>query len=168
MSLFRKLIDSKNIPKHRKAIPVMSPLSGRVKPLDSTPLVIFTQRLLGEGIALEPSGSQIFAPFDCKIDTLPITGDQIVLRSTQGLKLLIQVGIGTHLLMGEGIKLHAKEGAILRAGDKILEFNLSKLKAKTESILCPITLLNSDKILGIEPHYHQALALEDKLFTIYI
>lgn len=168
MTLFHKLIDPKNQPEHRKKIPLLSPLTGRVRSLDDVPMHIFSQRLMGEGIAIEPSGYQVFAPFDCKIEKLPVTGEQIRLRSAKGLQVLIQIGIGTHNMMGEGFKFHTKEGSVVRAGEIILDFNLSKLKAKADSILCPVTLLNSDRTLGIEPHYRQALAMEDKLFTIYL
>lgn len=175
MSLFSKQILSgshsvhsvKN-PEANRKIAIPSPLNGRVKPLDSVPLKVFSQRLLGEGIAIEPSGYQLFTPFDCKIDQLPATGEQIRLRASNGLLLLIQLGIGTERLMGEGFQFHVKEGDTVRKGDHILDFDLRKMKAQLDSILCPVTVLNSQKVKGIEPNYRQVLALEDHIFYLHL
>ncbi len=167
MSLFSRILTSPP-DNFKKRLTIQSPLSGRVLPLNDMPSLVHNERLLGEGVTVSPSGYQILAPFHCRIESLPATGDHIKLRSAQGFLLNIQVGINTARLHGEGFKFYAKAGAVLQQGQKILEFNLNKLKAKADSPLCAITLLNSDKVLGIEPHYRQAIALDDPIFSIYL
>ncbi|MCY7296363.1 PTS sugar transporter subunit IIA [Alteromonas sp. a30] len=167
MSLYGCLLSS--APSHfKKQLRIASPLSGRVRALDDIPLLIHQERLLGEGVAIEPTGYQVFAPFQCRIEELSKTGEHIKLRSTQGLILLIQIGVNAARLHGEGFKFYAKQGDVLQAGQKLLEFNPNTLKLKADSTLCSVTLLNSDKVLGIEPHYRQSLAMEDALFSIYL
>lgn len=168
MSLFRKLVSSENLPPHKNKITIASPLTGRVKPLDEMPVALFRERLLGEGIVIEPSGYQIIAPFDCKIEQLPKTGEQIRLRSAKGVQLLIQIGWQAENMMGEGFKLYAGENDVVRKGQIILDFDLRKLKNNLKTTLCPVTVLNSNKIAGLLPYYHQVLAGEDDLFSLFI
>lgn len=147
---------------------ILSPISGRVVPLEDVPQAIFSKKLLGDGVAIQPSGYQVLAPFDCKIVQLPVTGEQIRLRGKAGIQLLIQVGIGTYKIMGEGFKLHVQEGSVVKAGTVILDFNMNKIKHRIDSLLCPVTMLNSDKTLGILPNYRQAIAGEDSIFSILV
>lgn len=167
MSLFSRILTAPP-DNFKKRIAIPSPISGRVKPLDDMPSRVHTERLLGEGVVIAPSGYQVIAPFQCRIESLPKTGEQIKLRSAQGLLLLIQIGVNTQRLHGEGFVFHAKPGDVVKAGTKILDFNLNRIKAKADSPLCSVTLLNSDKVLGVEPHYRQVMALDDPIFSIYL
>lgn len=171
MTLFNRTLSqsgSANLPAHKKRWDVLSPISGRIKPLDDVPQLVYSQRLMGDGVAIQPSGYQVIAPFDCKVEALPITGEQIRLRSKNGILLVIQIGIGTYNVMGEGFKLHVKEAAVIEAGTIILDFNMNKIKGRIDSLLCPVTMLNSDKTKGIIPHYRQAIAGEDVLFSVLV
>jgi len=82
--------------------------------------------------------------------------------------LQIQLGVNSHLMLGEGFKRVIKPGQRFEKGQVLAEFSLIKMKLQLPSILCPITLLNSDKIKGIQGHYFQVIAGEDKLMTVYI
>lgn len=171
MTLFNRTLsqtDSANLPAHKKRWDIMSPISGRIKSLDNVPQQVFSQRLMGDGVAIQPSGYQVIAPFDCKVEALPTTGEQIRLRSKNGIVLVIQIGIGTYKIMGEGFKRHVQEKATITAGTVILDFNMNKIKGRIDSLLCPVTMLNSDKTKGILPHYRQVIAGEDVLFSVLV
>jgi PTS system glucose-specific IIA component len=71
-------------------------------------------------------------------------------------------------MMGEGFKRVVKQGEHFEQGQVLAEFSIIKMKRQLSSILCPITLLNSDKIKGLQAHYYQVVAGEDKLMTFYI
>lgn len=157
-----------NLPMHKKRWDILSPISGRVKPLDHVPQQVFSQRLMGDGVAIQPAGYQVVAPFDCKIEQLPVTGEQIRLRSKHGIMLVIQIGIGTYKVMGEGFKIHHKEGAVITTGTPVLDFNMNKIKTRIDSLLCPVTMLNSDKTKGIVPNYRQVIAGEDVVFSVLV
>lgn len=159
---------SAKLPAHKKRWDILSPISGRIKPLDEVPQQVFSQGLMGEGVAIQPAGYQVIAPFDCKIEHLPVTGEQIRLRSKHGILLVIQIGIGTHKVMGEGFKFHQKEGELITTGTAILDFNMNKIKGRIDSLLCPVTMLNSDKTKGIVPNYRQAIAGEDVIFSVLV
>jgi PTS system glucose-specific IIA component len=168
MGLFSRLIDPNSIPSHKKAIDIYSPLTGTVVPLDDVPHALFTERLFGEGIAIKPSGYQVLAPFTGTMLYFPELANQIRIKAQNGLQLQIQLGIDSHLMMGEGFKRAIKQGESFEQGQLLAEFSQVKMKKHLPSILCPITILNSDKVKGIQAHYFQVIAAEDKVMTVYI
>lgn len=167
MAIFHKLIEG-DIPAHKKALPVLSPMNGSVSTLDKVPQLLFKNRLLGEGVAITPSGYKVVSPFDGVIEAFPATKHQIRIKANNGIRMLIQVGIGSEQLMGEGFKSKLKAGDKISQGQQLLEFDLRKLKQLLPSVICPVTLLNSDKLLGIQVHQHQVIAGEDPAFTFYL
>jgi sugar PTS system EIIA component len=168
MMLFKRLLDPNNIPAHRKKISIQSPLSGKITTLDNAPNEIFKQRLFGEGVVIEPSGYQLFSPFSGKVDHLPITAHQIRLRAKNGIQLQIQLGLGSENMLAEGFKAKVKVGEVVSQGQVLIEFDLRIMKQKLHSLLCPITILNSDKLIGIVAHCHQVRALQDDCMTLYV
>ncbi|MCF2946746.1 PTS glucose transporter subunit IIA [Paraglaciecola aquimarina] len=168
MTLLGKLVKADNLPKHSKKLAISSPLSGAVVPLDEVPHDLFKHRLFGEGVAIKPSGYQVIAPFNGHIMEFPELANQIRLKAKNGLQIQIQLGIDSHLLMAEGFKRIKKPGDSFIQGDIIAEFSLIKMKKQLPSILCPVTLLNSEKVTAILPHYYSVIAGEDTIMSILI
>lgn len=168
MGFFSRLVDANSVPTHKKAVDISSPLTGKVMPLDDVPHAMFTERLFGEGVAIKPSGHQVLAPFSGTMLLFPELANQLRIKAKNGLQMQIQLGIDSHLMMGEGFKRVVKQGEHFEQGQVLAEFSIIKMKRQLSSILCPITLLNSDKIKGLQAHYYQVVAGEDKLMTVYI
>jgi PTS system glucose-specific IIA component len=168
MGFFSRLVDANSVPTHKKAVDISSPLTGKVIPLDDVPQAMFTERLFGEGVAIKPSGHQVLAPFSGTMLLFPELANQLRIKAKNGLQMQIQLGIDSHLMMGEGFKRVVKQGEHFEQGQVLAEFSIIKMKRQLSSILCPITLLNSDKIKGLQAHYYQVVAGEDKLMTVYI
>jgi PTS system glucose-specific IIA component len=129
---------------------------------------MFTERLFGEGVAIKPSGHQVLAPFSGTMLLFPELANQLRIKAKNGLQMQIQLGIDSHLMMGESFKRVVKQGEHFEQGQVLAEFSIIKMKRQLSSVLCPITLLNSDKIKGLQAHYYQVVAGEDKLMTVYI
>ena len=151
-----------------KAVDITAPLTGRTVPLEHMPSAVFKHRLLGEGVALEPSGSQVYSPIAGKVEVLDPTGEQIRIRGRDNLHLLIHIGTDTKRLMGEGVKFHIKQGTQVEQQQPLLQFNLPLYRRHLPSVLVAITLLNSNKTKGITAEYRPVLAKEDLLFTAYL
>ena len=168
MGLLSHLVDINSLPTHKIAIDIISPLSGKVVPLDDVPHALFNQRIFGEGVAIKPSGYQVLAPFSGTMLHFPELANQMRLRAKNGLQMQIQMGIDSHFMMGEGFKRTIKQGENFQQGQLLAEFSLVKMKRQLPSVLCPITILNSDKTKGLLAHYFQVIAGEDKLMTVYL
>jgi PTS system glucose-specific IIA component len=168
MTLLGKLVEIDKLPVHKKVLIISSPLSGTVVQLDDVPHELFKHRLFGEGIAIKPSGYQVIAPFNGTVMAFPELANQIRIKAKNGLQLQIQLGIDSHLMMGEGFKRQKLVGDTFNKGDVLGEFALPKMKKHLPSILCPITIINSEKVKGIQPHYYSVIGGEDTIMSVYI
>lgn len=168
MGIFTRLVNANSLPAHKKALEIYSPITGSVQLLDKVPHALFTERMFGEGIAIKPSGYQVLAPFSGTMLHFPELANQLRLKAKNGLQMQIQLGIDSHIMMGEGFKRFVKQGEHFEQGQLLGEFSLAKMKRQLPSVLCPVTLLNSDKIKGLQGHYYQVVAGEDFMMTVYI
>ncbi len=121
------------------ALSVLSPLDGTAVPLEQTPDPVFAELMLGDGLAVNPSSNTLYAPFDAKILNINKAGHAIVLTH-QGIEVLVHVGLETVALKGEGFKVFVHAGDEIKAGQKILEFDLNILRKKAASPLVLIVV----------------------------
>lgn len=122
---------------------VLSPLDGTAVPLEQAPDPVFAEHMLGDGLAVNPSSNVLYAPFDAKILNVNKSLHAVVL-SHGAAEMLLHVGIETVALKGEGFKVFVKPGEEIKAGQKILEFNLEILRKKAVSPLVLIVLTSPD------------------------
>lgn len=165
--LYTRLCEGE-LPSHRKQIPILSPINGRVKPLDDFPLEVIKQRMLGEGVVVEASGYQLVAPFDGIVERLNPTCEELRITSSSGVKMRIQLGLNAQHMMAEGFKIKVQEKIPFHTGQVLLEFDLRKMKSLLKSSLFAITIQNSQKLKGVVPNYRQVIAGEDNIFTLLI
>lgn len=105
-------------------------LDGTVLPLEEVPDEVFSQRIMGDGIAIEPSSSVVYAPADGEITVvMEETGHACGMKLKNGLELLIHVGVDTVSMGGDGFELLVKEGDIVKSGTPLIKFDKEKIKA---------------------------------------
>lgn len=122
---------------------VLAPLKGRVLPLSEVPDKTFSDKILGDGLAIEPVDGLVTAPFDATVTQIFKTGHAIGLNGPEGIELLIHVGIDTVKLGGQGFKALVKNGDQVRQGDPLIEFDLDFVRGKAPSIITPVVITNS-------------------------
>jgi multiphosphoryl transfer protein len=122
------------------ALTLLAPLAGWSTPLDEAPDEVFAARLLGDGVAIDPTGDTLHAPCDGEILLLPASRHAVTLRTEAGCEILLHVGIDTVALGGEGFEAHVRQGARVRAGAALLSFDLDLLARRAKSLLTPIIL----------------------------
>lgn len=105
-------------------------LDGTVLPLEEVPDEVFSQRIMGDGITIEPSGSVVYAPADGEITVvMEETGHACGMKLKNGLELLIHVGVDTVSMGGDGFELLVKEGDTVKSGTPLIKFDKEKIKA---------------------------------------
>ena len=124
--------------KHPDVLTLLAPLAGWSTPLDEAPDEVFAARLLGDGVAIDPTAGTLHAPCDGEIVLLPASRHAVTLRSDSGCEILVHVGIDTVALAGEGFEAHVRQGVRVRAGDVLLSFDLDFLARRAKSVLTPI------------------------------
>jgi phosphoenolpyruvate-protein phosphotransferase len=135
---------------------LLAPLDGWCTSLDATPDPVFAGRLLGDGLAIDPTGSTVHAPCDGEVVTLPASRHAVTLRATNGIEVLVHVGIDTVGLHGAGFEALVGVGAQVRAGDPLLRFDLDGLAQRVRSLLTPIVVLG-------EGHRVEALGVDSSV-----
>lgn len=125
---------------------VASPLTGRLVPLADVPDEMFAQRVMGDGIAIQPTDGTVVAPVDGQIAKLFPGGHGIALRSADGLEVLVHVGLETVKLKGDGFQVHAADGDIVAVGDRLVTVDLERLRALGVDTISPVVLLSDEAV----------------------
>lgn len=117
-------------PKEEVLTELKAGLSGKVIPLDDVPDNVFSQHVMGDGIAIEPSSDTVVAPADATVNAVMAdTGHACGLTFANGMELLIHVGVDTVDMNGEGFALLVEEGQKVRAGEGLIRFDKEKIHA---------------------------------------
>ncbi|EGV05102.1 glucose-specific phosphotransferase enzyme IIA component [Haemophilus pittmaniae HK 85] len=130
------------------------------------PDVVFSEKIVGDGIAIRPNGNKIVAPVDGVIGKIFETNHAFSMESKEGVELFVHFGIDTVELKGEGFTRVAAEGQSVKRGDTVIEFDLALLESKAKSVLTPVVISNMDEIASIEKKSGEAIAAETVVLTL--
>src|ERR671914_100921 len=128
---------------------LVAPVSGIIVPLDRVPDPVFAQRLVGDGLALDPLDQRVVAPCDARVLQVHRAGHALTL-SASGLEILIHVGLDTVTLEGKGFEQRVKAGAEVRAGDLLLTFDADYVATHARSLLTPVLVTNMERVTALE------------------
>lgn len=117
------------------------PLQGTIVPLEDVPDSTFANRLLGGGVAIDPSGSQVVAPAAGVVSQAFPTGHAVALTLDDGAEVLIHVGLDTVKMNGEGFTVHVKNGDRVAAGQPLVDFDRSAIEAAGYKAVTPVVIL---------------------------
>ena len=119
---------------------ILAPLSGLAVPLEQVPDDVFSQKILGDGIAIIPSDGKIYAPVTGEISNVMDTLHAYGFTSEDGLELLVHVGLDSVALKGEGFVSHVKTGDKVKAGQLVAEVDLKLLESKGVPTITPVLI----------------------------
>ena len=145
---------------------LLAPLAGWSAPLDEAPDEVFAARLLGDGVAIDPTGGTLHAPCDAEVVLLPASRHAVTLRTAAGCEILLHVGIDTVALGGEGFETHVSQGARVRAGEPLLSFDLDFLAQRARSVLTPIIVTSESGWTIRGRTVDRAIALGERLMEV--
>lgn len=107
-----------------------SPLDGRIIPIEEIPDEVFSQKIMGDGVGIEPTGNTVYAPADATVGVVMADSKHACgLVMDNGMEILIHVGIDTVDMNGDGFELFVKEGDRVKTGDPLISFTPEKIKA---------------------------------------
>jgi PTS system glucose-specific IIA component len=108
--------------------------------------VVFAEKIVGDGVAVKPSGTDVVAPVDGVVGRIFYDNAAFSMESDSGVEILVQFGIDTEELKGEGFTRVAEEGQRLKVGDVVLRIDLPLLEERAKSTLSPIVVTNMDQV----------------------
>ena len=105
-------------------------LDGKVMPIEEAPDDVFSQKIMGDGVGIEPTGNTVYAPADATVGVVMADSKHACgLVMDNGMEILIHVGIDTVDMNGDGFELFVKEGDRVKTGDPLISFTPEKIKA---------------------------------------
>lgn len=125
-------------------IQILTPVSGIVKDITEVPDQTFSDKVLGDGAAVIPEEGKIYAPADGTVVNIMDTKHGIMFQTSQGVELLIHIGLETVNLKGKYFTSRVENGAAVKAGDLLVEFDLDSIKKEGYNPITPIIVTNGD------------------------
>ncbi|MCD2501163.1 beta-glucoside-specific PTS transporter subunit IIABC [Clostridium sp. NSJ-145] len=147
---------------------IVSPIKGDVLPLSEVKDEVFSQGLLGKGVAIEPKEGKVVAPVDGTLTTLFPTHHALGITSDNGAEILIHVGMDTVQLEGKCFTPKVKQGERVKAGQVLLEFDIKGIKEAGYPVTTPVIVSNSDNYLDIIGTDKKDINTEEDLLTVMI
>lgn len=144
------------------------PINGNAVSLREMPDPTFSQELLGKGMAVDPEDGIVVSPVDGTVALLFETKHAIAIKTESGLELLIHIGIDTVKMNGNGFKSFVSTGDIVKAGQKIIEFDLDLVKKEAESPMTAVLITNCDDIKFVKSLNSGKVKQGDELFLVGI
>lgn len=132
-------------------IQVAAPLDGTVVPLDTVPDPVFAGGVMGPGVAIEPTGTTVYAPGAGVVVAAQPTGHAFGLQLDNGAEILIHVGIDTVNLKGEGFDVKVKNGDRVETGTPLVTFDRAVIEKAGYPLITPVIVLNGDTFDTVDP-----------------
>ncbi|UDI77386.1 PTS glucose transporter subunit IIA [Staphylococcus taiwanensis] len=145
---------------------VYAPLNGLVVPLSEVNDPIFSEGMMGKGVAIQPESYEIKAPIDGTISMVAVSKHAIGITSSNGVELLVHVGLDTVKLNGKGFYLLVSENEKVKVGQPILKFDASYIKEQGYDIITPVLITNSDEFEDVILDDTQHVKAKDKIMTV--
>ena len=123
---------------------LFAPVRGNIINREAIPDETFAAGVLGDGVGIEPDAGEVVAPFDGEVSSVTDTRHAIGITGPGEMEVLIHVGIDTVNMNGDGFELFVSEGDKVKAGQKLMTFDIAKIKAAGYSTTTAVLLTNSD------------------------
>lgn len=157
------VVDAATANKEKVNHVVAAPLKGDVLPLSEVPDQVFSEKMMGDGIAIRPTEGKVYAPFNGRVQMVFPTKHAIGLTSEDGLELLIHVGLDTVKLEGQCFDVLVEEGQEIKTGDVLMTFDLDYIQAHAKSDITPIIVTQAD-VTNLDYTTATTVTAGDKLF----
>ncbi|MBO5292160.1 MAG: PTS transporter subunit EIIC [Lachnospiraceae bacterium] len=141
--------DAKTVVPEVAALETAAPMTGEAMSLEKVADGVFSERMLGDGAAIEPEDGMVYAPFDGVVDMVFETKHAIGLHSDSGIELLIHMGIDTVRLEGKYFDVKVKDGDLVKQGDLLCVMDLEGIRQEGYRTVTPVIVTNTEQYAGI-------------------
>lgn len=147
-------------------VALVSPVEGEAIPLSEMGDPVFSSGALGQGVAIRPTKGVVVAPADCTVELMYETKHAMGLQLDNGVEVLIHIGVNTVELKGQFFESFAKDGDRVKQGDKLVEFDLEKIKAAGYDPTVCMVISNSDDYAAVHAASGTASAVQPVLAVV--
>ena len=149
-----------------KNLSVLAPISGKIIALEQVPDPVFSGKTLGDGVAIIPENGKIYSPVNGTVTTVSSTLHAYGFTTTDGVDILVHIGLETVSLNGEGFKVYIKDGDTVKEGDLIAEVDLTYLDKKGISAISPVLICSDTENMTMNTASGKASAGKTEIITL--
>lgn len=145
---------------------IYAPMAGKTVPLSQVPDPTFSEGMLGEGIAIEPSSGTVCAPCSGTVENMFETGHAVCLKAENGAEILIHVGLETVGLAGKCFKIYVKNGQKVKKGQKLMDADLEGIRRAGLETITPVVVCNADAVGALEKYTGSTVTGQDIVIRV--
>ncbi|PHN53793.1 PTS mannose transporter subunit IIC [Pseudomonas sp. ICMP 8385] len=123
---------------------LLAPLAGVLLPLDQVPDPVFSSRLIGDGVCIDPTSQTLCAPLAGVISTIQDSGHAVSVTDDHGVQVLMHIGLDTVNLAGKGFTRLVEEGQRVEAGQPLIEFDADFIALNARSLLTLMLVVSGE------------------------
>lgn len=129
-----------------KELKLTAPLSGPLVKLENVPDPVFAQKMVGDGISIDPTSNVLLSPCTGNITQVHPSHHAVTIMTKLGVEVMIHIGIDTVSLKGAGFTPKVSEGETVKPGDELIEFDMDYIATNAKSVLTQIIVTNSEHV----------------------
>lgn len=133
-------------PPKTSTLRLVAPLSGQLVPIEQVPDPVFAQKMVGDGISIDPLSQVLLAPYAGEVVQIHPSNHAVTIRTVEGIEILMHIGLETVELRGQGFTPKVKLGDRVRSGEVLVEFDADYIALHAKSLLTQVVITNSDRI----------------------
>ncbi|MBP7635999.1 HPr family phosphocarrier protein, partial [Candidatus Ozemobacteraceae bacterium] len=145
-----------------------APLSGVLVPIELVPDPVFAQKIVGDGISIDPVDPVLKAPCDGTVTQVHSCGHAITFSPVAGLEIMMHIGIDTVHLKGDGFKPLVRMGDAIKAGQPLIEFEPDLIARRAASLLTQILVTTPERVVSMKPATGSVLSGSDIVLEIQL
>ncbi|HEX3230958.1 MAG TPA: glucose PTS transporter subunit IIA, partial [Pyrinomonadaceae bacterium] len=147
-------------------IQLVAPLSGRLLPIGAVPDPVFAQKMVGDGISLDPVSQSLVSPCDGTITLIHSAGHAVTITTAEGVEVLMHIGLDTVMLKGKGFTPRVKTGEMVTRGDVLIDFDADFVATHARSLLTQIVVTNMGLVRDLQTRSGDVVAGQDAILDI--
>jgi phosphocarrier protein FPr len=127
-----------------------APLSGQLVPIEQVPDPVFAQKMVGDGISIDPLSRHLLAPCDGQVAQLHAAAHAVTIITAHGIEVLMHIGLDTVELRGEGFTPKVAMGDLVTTGTELIEFDIDYVATHAKSLLTQVVISNTERIAAFD------------------
>ena len=147
---------------------LLAPISGFTLPIEEVPDPVFAGKMVGDGIAIDPTSQCLVAPCDGAVVQIHPSCHALTVAHPSGVEVLMHIGLDTVALKGQGFQPRVQVGDQVRTGDPLLAFEADEVASRARSLLTEMVITNGELVASYQPVSGPVEAGRDPVLTLHL
>jgi phosphocarrier protein FPr len=153
-------------PQTSRALLLKAPLSGHLMPIERVPDPVFAQKMVGDGVSIDPVSQRLLAPCDGTIVQVHSAGHAVTIATAGGVEVMMHIGLDTVQLKGHGFTPVVKAGETVATGALLIEFDADYIAIHAKSLLTQVVITTMDRVATLTPRSGSVTAGSDVILEL--